>query len=157
MDLFNAVRDREAGRISGERTAKNGCATVSRWAVATGSRLAGLEGWEIEAYVLTRRAQRYCFRSSDLRVFCLVGGVYGPRRFDGLGQAAADGSQNEGGDGALRRESEIGGLAREFGALVQAHANFSQEFGGKTHVLGAIDAPEPELFFMALQEIEGLL
>jgi hypothetical protein len=55
MDLFNGVRDRQAGRIGVKGTARNGCAIVSRWAVETGTGLAGIGSWGIEDNVLTRR------------------------------------------------------------------------------------------------------
>ncbi len=42
-------------------------------------------------------------------------------------------------------------------AAIEAQAGFAQEFGAEAHVFGAIDAPEPELFFVALQEIDGFL
>ena len=84
-------------------------------------------------------------------------GVDGPRGFHGFGQAAANGAEDEGWDGALRRQGEISGLRRKFDAAVEAEAGFAQEFGAEAHVFGAIDAPEPELFFVALQEIDGFL
>jgi hypothetical protein len=88
----------------------------------------------------------------------LVGGVDGAGGdFYRLGEAAADRSQGEGGDSALRLYGEIGGLAREFGAIIEAHAGFLEKLSGETHVFGAVDTPEPKLFFIPLEEVEGLL
>ncbi len=60
------------------------------------------------------------------------------------------------GDGALGGEGEVGAFGWELDAAVEAEAGFAEEFGAKAHVFGAIHTPEPELFFVALEEIHGL-
>jgi hypothetical protein len=87
----------------------------------------------------------------------LVPGVDGAGGFHGLGQAAAHWAEDEGGDVALRREGQIGALGRKLDAAVEAEAGFAEEFGGKAHVFRAVDAPEPQFLFVALQEIDGFL
>jgi hypothetical protein len=77
--------------------------------------------------------------------------------FHGLGQAAADWTEDEGGDGALWGKREIGAFAGKFDAAVEPKAGFAQEFGRKAHIFGTVDAPEPKLFFVALEEIDGFL
>jgi hypothetical protein len=84
-------------------------------------------------------------------------GVDWPWGFHGFGQATADRAQDEGWDGALWREGEIGGFGREFDAAIEAEAGFAKEFGAEAHVFGSIDAPKPELFFVTLQEIDRFL
>jgi hypothetical protein len=56
--------------------------------------------------------------------------------------------------GARVRLAPLGG---KLDAAVEAEAGFAQEFGGKAHVFGAVDAPEPQFLFVALQEIDGFL
>jgi len=87
----------------------------------------------------------------------LVASVDCARGFHRLGEAAADGAEDEGGDGALGRQGEIGGFVRKFDATVEPQAGFAEEFRGETHIFGAIDSPKPELFLMALEEIHRLL
>jgi hypothetical protein len=86
----------------------------------------------------------------------LAAGEDGAGDFHGFGQATADWAEDEGGDGALGSEGEVGGFGWELEAAVEAEAGFAQEFRAKAHVFGAIDAPEPELFFVALEEIHRL-
>jgi hypothetical protein len=86
----------------------------------------------------------------------LVGGVDGSWRLDGLGQAAADGSEDKGRHGAFGRDGQVSGFAGKLGAFVQTHADFAEELGGKAHVFGAINAPEPQFLFVALQEVQRL-
>src|SRR5262249_22983400 len=82
-----------------------------------------------------------------------VGGVDGAGgQVDRLGETATDRSENEGRDRTLRRYGEAGSLTGKFGALVETHAGFFQEFGRETHVFGAVHAPKPELFLVALEE-----
>src|SRR5229473_2711240 len=86
----------------------------------------------------------------------LVAGEQGTGGLHGFGQAAADRAEDEGGDGALGGEGEVGAFGWELDAAVEAEAGFAEEFGAKAHVFGAIHTPEPELFFVALEEIHGL-
>src|SRR5216683_977057 len=86
----------------------------------------------------------------------LVAGEQGTGGLHGFGEAAADGAENKSGDGALGSEREIGAFGWELDAAVEAEAGLAQEFGAKAHVFGAIHTPEPELFFVALEEIHGL-
>jgi hypothetical protein len=87
-------------------------------------------------------------------LYKLVAGVDLAGGFHGFGQAAADGAKDEGWDVALGSEREIGALRGKLDAAVEPEAGFAEEFGGKAHVFGAIDTPEPELFFVALEEID---
>src|SRR5579863_10552980 len=81
---------------------------------------------------------------------------HGARGFDGFGEAAAHGPEGKCGNFALRWNREARGLARKFLAAVELHSGFFQKFGGETQVFGAVNAPKPELFLVALQEVEAL-
>jgi len=85
----------------------------------------------------------------------LVAGGLDAGEFDGLSEAAANGSEDESGDITFGLEGKVGSLARELGTLVHVQSGFLEEFGGKAHVLSAVNTPEPELFFVALEEMEG--
>ena len=85
----------------------------------------------------------------------LVAGGLDAGEFDGLSEAAANGSEDESGDIPFGLEGEVGSLAGELGTLVHVQAGFLEEFGGKAHVLSAVYSPEPELFFVALEEMQG--
>src|ERR1700680_4745767 len=86
----------------------------------------------------------------------LVAGEDGTWSFHGFSQAAANWAQNEGGDAALGSERETSALGRKFEAAVQTETAFAEELGAKAHVFGAVHTPEPELFFVALEKIQGL-
>lgn len=77
------------------------------------------------------------------------------RLFDGLSQAAAHGAEGESGDFGFGLDGKIGGFAGKFAAAIEDQSGFAEEFGGETHVFGAVDAPEPQLFFVALEKIES--
>jgi hypothetical protein len=81
---------------------------------------------------------------------------HGARGFDGFGEAAAHGAERKCGNFALWWDGEAGGLARKFLPAVELHSGFFQEFGGETQVFGAVNTPEPELFFIPLQKIQTL-
>ena len=85
-----------------------------------------------------------------------VTGNHGARRFDRFGEAAAHRAENECWNIALWAQRNIGGFAREFGTLIKLETGFFQKFSGETQVFGAVHAPKPELFFMALEEVQGL-
>jgi hypothetical protein len=99
--------------------------------------------------------RRRCFEDLVGRAGLVAGGK-DAGLFDGFGEAAAHGAEGEGGDFGFGLDREIGGLAGEFAAAVEGQSGFAKEFGGKAHVFGAIDAPEPQLFFIALEKIQGL-
>jgi hypothetical protein len=86
-----------------------------------------------------------------------AGGVDRPGRLHRFSQATAYRPQDSSRNGALRLESQAGGFAGEFDAAVEFHAGFAEKLDGKTHVFGAVDAPEPEFFFVALEKIERFL
>jgi hypothetical protein len=85
----------------------------------------------------------------------LVAGGEDAGLLDGLGEAAAHGAQGERGDFGFGLDGEIGGFAGKFAAAVEGQSGFAEEFGGKAHVFGAIDAPEPQFFLIALEKIQG--
>src|SRR5882757_9223629 len=128
-----------------------------------GSRSWGMEEWHglTSRWLRTEVDERWnsLKRRQDRRTPHLVAGVGvdGARTFHRFGQAAADRAEGEGGDIALWSYREICGFGGKLDATIEAQAGFAQEFGAEAHVFGAIDAPEPELFFVALQEIDGFL
>src|SRR4029077_20734748 len=93
--------------------------------------------------------------SAQPRETSSIAGSHGARRFDGFGETAAHGSERKCGNFALRRNGEAWNLAREFLAAVKLQTSFFQKFGGETQVLGTVHTPEPELFLVALQEVES--
>lgn len=58
---------------------------------------------------------------------------------------------------AFRLKGEDGSFPWEFIAAIELQAGVFQEFRGKTHILGAVYTPEPQLFLVALQEAQRLL
>src|SRR5260370_186191 len=60
-----------------------------------------------------------------------------------LRQAPAYGVQLKGGNFPLRQEREVGRFLRELRPAIQFETRLAQELGGKTHVFGAVNAPEP--------------
>jgi hypothetical protein len=91
-----------------------------------------------------------------LRETSSVAGGHGTRCFDRLCKPAAHRTECESGNFAFRRHGKAGGLAGKFLAAVELHSGFFQEFGGKSQVFGTVHAPEPEFFFVALQEVKAL-
>ena len=77
--------------------------------------------------------------------------------FHGFGQAAAHGAENEGGNIALGLDGEIGGFAGKFSAAVELQTTLAEEFGREARIGGAVNAPEPQLFLVALEELQRLL
>lgn len=95
-------------------------------------------------------------RAGDAERLGLVAGGEDAGQLDGLGEAAAHGAQGEGGDFGFRLDGKVGRFAGKFAAAIEGQSGFTEEFGGKAHVFGAVDAPEPQLFFIALQKIQRL-
>lgn len=87
----------------------------------------------------------------------LVAGEADPTDFDRFGQPTADGSKHEGGHVPLRFEGKIGRLAGKLNAAIELKTGFLQEFCGKTEISGAVYTPKPELFLIALEEVERVL
>jgi hypothetical protein len=77
----------------------------------------------------------------------------GAGELDGFREATTDGAQGKRRDVAFGFQKKIGGLAGEFTATIEEEASVFQEFRGESEVFRAIDAPEPELLFIALQEM----
>ena len=75
--------------------------------------------------------------------------------FDRFGKAAADKAEGGSRGIAFWFKREDSGFGGEFVAAVELQTGVFQKFGGETHVLGAVDAPEPELFLIALEEVQG--
>jgi hypothetical protein len=71
-------------------------------------------------------------------------------------QVAPYGTQYEGWNLPLGHQGKVRSFAREFAAAIKFEARFAKEFGGEAHVLGAVHSPEPQLFFVALQEVQAL-
>jgi hypothetical protein len=74
-----------------------------------------------------------------------------------LREASTDRAQNEGGNAAFGFDGEAGCFLGKFQAAVELQPNFLKEFRGEAQILGAVDAPEPELLFIALEKRQGLL
>jgi hypothetical protein len=91
------------------------------------------------------------------RVLKLVAGGGYAGRFHRFGQTTADGAQQEGRNVALGFNREIRGFARKFDAAIEMKTTFSQKLSGEAGVGGAIHSPKPELFLVALEELEGFL
>jgi hypothetical protein len=72
-------------------------------------------------------------------------------------KATADRAQQEGRDIALGLEREVRGFAGELDPAIEEETNVFEELGGKGDIFGTVNAPEPEFFFVALQEAERLL
>jgi hypothetical protein len=87
----------------------------------------------------------------------LVAGEAEATGFDRLGQATTDCAEGESGHVALRFKRQTSGLARKLKAAVELEASFLEEFGGEADIGGAIHSPEPELLFLALEEVEGVM
>ncbi len=77
------------------------------------------------------------------------------RYFNGFGQATAHRSKNEGRYLAFGSQRHTGSFSGKFCAAIQPQTRFFQKLGRKTHVFGAIYAPKPELFFLALEKIQS--
>ena len=73
-----------------------------------------------------------------------------------LGEATTNRPKNESGNGALGFNRQGGCLTRKFEAAVQMQARLLQKLGREAEILGTIHAPEPELFFIALEKGECL-
>ena len=103
--------------------------------------------------------QRICSNDSSRSPIGVEPSVAGDCAACGLyrfGKSAADRAEDERRDLALRRQGKIGGAARKFGTVIQFQPCLAEELGGKAHILGAVDSPEPELLLMALEEVERL-
>jgi len=87
----------------------------------------------------------------------VAGGGEAAGGLDRFGEAAAHWPKDEGGHLALGNQGDVSGFAWEFPAHIQLQTRFAQEFGGKAHIGSAIHSPEPELLFVALEKVEGLL
>jgi hypothetical protein len=74
-----------------------------------------------------------------------------------LREASTDRAQNEGGNVVFGFDGEAGRFMGKFQAAVELQAYFLKEFCGEAQILGAIDAPKPELLFVALEKRQGLL
>lgn len=66
-------------------------------------------------------------------------------------------AQYERRDLTLGSKRKIGSPAWKFRAMIQLEPCLAQKLGGKSHVLRAIHTPEPQLFLMPLQEVQGFL
>lgn len=86
----------------------------------------------------------------------LVAGGYRASHFDGFGEAAAHWPQDKGRNLAFGSQRYAGSLPWEFSAAVELQPRVFEKFSRKTHVFGAVHTPEPQLFFLALQEIQTL-
>src|SRR5579859_722450 len=78
-------------------------------------------------------------------------------RLYGFGQSAAHRPENGGGHFSFRSQRNAGGPLGKFRAAVQPHAGLAQKLRGETHVFGALDSPEPQLVFLALQKVQRFL
>src|ERR1700723_1143508 len=85
-----------------------------------------------------------------------VAGDGGASLLDGFGKSAAHRPKHKRRDFALRSQRKIGGSARKLRAMVQLHSCLAEKLGGEAHVFGAVDAPEPQLPLMTLEEVQGL-
>src|SRR6267378_3658632 len=85
----------------------------------------------------------------------LIAGNGAARHFDGFGEPAAHRAQDKGGDLAFRGQRYAGGLSWKFGAAVELQPRVFEKLGRKAHVFGAVHTPEPQLLFLALEEIQG--
>src|SRR5271155_6188697 len=81
----------------------------------------------------------------------------GARYFDGFGQIAPHRSEDKRRHLAFRHQGQVRGLARKFPTTIQFQSSLAEELCRKAHIFGAVDAPEPELLFLALQEVQRLL
>src|SRR6266404_3536248 len=86
-----------------------------------------------------------------------VAGGYAASYFDGFGESASHRPQDKGGDLALRSQRDAGGFSWKFCAAVQLQSRLFEKLSRKAHVFGAVHTPEPQLLFLALQEIQALL
>src|SRR6267142_144336 len=86
-----------------------------------------------------------------------VAGGYAAGYFDGFGESAAHRPQDKGGDLALRSQRDAGGFTWKFNTAVELQSRLFEKLSRKAHVFGAVHTPEPELLFLALQEIQALL
>jgi len=87
----------------------------------------------------------------------LVASGQGARGLDGFGKVATHRAEHERWDLPLGQKRETSGLARKFSTAIQLKSSLAKKFRGKAHVFGAVNAPKPKLFFLALQEVQGLL
>jgi hypothetical protein len=87
----------------------------------------------------------------------LIASDLGAGRLDRFGETSTDGPEHKGGHITFGFDGKIGGFAGEFVAAVELQTGFPEEFSGEAQVFGSIDTPEPEFFFIALEEVEGLL
>src|ERR1700751_5242467 len=90
----------------------------------------------------------------DLR---LVAGELDATGVYGFCESTPDKAQCRGGSIAFRLERKEGGFPGEFIAPIELQAGVFQKFCRKTHVPGSIHSPEPQLFLVALQEVQRLL
>ena len=86
-----------------------------------------------------------------------VAGNDAASNFDGFGEAAAHRPKNKGGDLALRSQRNAGGFFWKFNAAVKLQSRLFEELSRKAHIFRAVHTPEPQLLFLALQEIQALL
>src|SRR5262249_19190411 len=77
--------------------------------------------------------------------------------FEGFGEATTHRRQGESRHILFGSDGQAGRLTREFGATIEAKARFFKELSGETQILGAVNAPEPEFLFIALEKIQALL
>ena len=73
-----------------------------------------------------------------------------------LGEATTNRPKNESGNGTFGFNGQGGCLTRKFETAVEMQARLLQKFGREAEILGTIHAPEPELFFIALEKGECL-
>ena len=86
-----------------------------------------------------------------------VTGGHCTRLFDQFRQAAPHWPQRKRRDIALRSDRHAGRFAWKFLPAIELEAGLFQKFRRKSQVFCAINAPEPELFFIPLQEIQTFL
>src|SRR5215471_1076561 len=86
----------------------------------------------------------------------VAGGKDGARNLERFGQTAPHRGESECRHVLFGSDREARGLARELIAAVKAEPGFLQELSGEAQVFGAVHAPEPQLFFIPLEEVQTL-
>ena len=77
-------------------------------------------------------------------------------RIDRIRQPAPDWGQQNRRDALFRGQDDVGRTARKFDPAVQAQTCFLYQFLGNLRVVGVLDAPEPQPFFLLLQELQDV-
>src|ERR1700737_5022195 len=80
----------------------------------------------------------------------LIPGDADASRIDRTSQPAADRRQQNGWDALRWRKGDVRRTTREFKPAVHAQSRLLHQLPGEVRVVGTLDAPEPEPFFLLL-------